>query len=118
MPSFRQLWEHMRRLKEEQSEEQPGDTPAMMAIRTGLNQDPNFWSMFQAVLGNSEHIADLLGVPPEKISSWHSRISENLDKVQQTDEQPDAGSEQDTKTDMLPTGMGTPENGPANTPSY
>lgn len=101
MPTFLQLWENMRHFKEEASQ---GETPAMQAIRTGLNESPDFWDMFLAVCNNAEHLADLLQIPQEKIGSWRAHINAALQQVQDADGQPDETTEKDTNKEMIPTG--------------
>jgi len=86
MTSFQRLWEHMRRYREEAD---PSESKAMDAIRTGLNIRPDFWDDFLLVVNNSTALSELLDVPSVKISSWHSKVREVLDKVQQTDAVPD-----------------------------
>ncbi len=97
--SFLQLMDHLERINEE-----AGESPAMQAIRTGMNQSDEFWDQFVAVCGNAENLADLLDIPPEKIGGWRARVMDNMAKVQQADEQPDETTEKGTKKTVLPTG--------------
>ncbi len=102
MVTFWQLCENMRRFREDQ--EGLGETPAMQAIRTGLNESPDFWDMFLAVTNNAEHLADLLKVTPEQVGSWRAHVTQALQKVHDADEQPDETTEKGTKKEMIPTG--------------
>lgn len=103
MPTFLQLWENMRRFKEE-NEENLGETPGMQAIRTGINQSPDFWQMFMDVCNNASHMADLLKVTPEQVGAWRSQVQQALQKVQDADKQPDETTEKGTNKEMIPTG--------------
>jgi hypothetical protein len=98
--TFLQLMERIDRLREEDA----GETPGMQAIRTGLNQSEDFWDNFLAVCNTAEHLADLLGIDPEKVSGWRPKIMNTLAKVQKADEQPDETTEKGTKKTVLPTG--------------
>lgn len=104
MPSFLQLMYIMRQQNlAEGHEAGRGDTPAMVAIRTGMNLSETFWDDFMGVCNNAENLADLLGVQPEEIGAWRSRIEAHLKKVEDADSQPGGG--EDTENKMLPTGV-------------
>lgn len=96
MISFRQLWENMEASRDETSE-----SKASSAIRTGIGVSEDFWDNFLAVVNNSSGLSELLDVPVTKISSWHHRVREELDKVKKADEVPDTS----TKKKMLHTGI-------------
>lgn len=81
MVSFQRLWENMQGGAD-------GDKP-MDAIRTGLNVREDFWDDFLLVLNHSDALAELLQVSPVKISGWHSRVREYLEKVKAADAVPD-----------------------------
>lgn len=106
MVSFAKLWEQM-----QEDEEVGADTPEMEAIRTGLNQNEDFWDQFLLVCNNSNALATLLGVRPDQVSSWHPKVQKALDKVRKSDDQP-SGSD-DVKKEMLPTGDDGPPAHPA-----
>lgn len=96
MISFQQLWENM-----EASRDEPSESKASSVIRTGIGVSEDFWDNFLAVINNSTGLSELLDVPVTKISSWHHRIREELDKVKQADGVPDTS----TKKKMLHTGL-------------
>jgi hypothetical protein len=81
MVSFMRLWENMTHEKDAEHI----DTGAMKAIRTGLNIRDNFWDDFLVVLNNAEALSELLGVRPEQIAGWASRIKHNLERVKRAD---------------------------------
>ena len=83
--SFQKLWENMQSQKNKSSH----DDKSMSVIRTGLGVDENFWDNFLQVINNSEGLSQLLDVPTTKISSWHSKVREVLDKVKEADSTPD-----------------------------
>jgi hypothetical protein len=106
MLTFGQLWDCMQSERLGEGHGGLGETPAMQAVRTGLNQSDDFWDQFLLVCNNAEHLADLLGVPAQKIASWRPRVQKELEKVRRADEQPDDTTEDGTKKEMLPTGGG------------
>jgi hypothetical protein len=84
---------------------------AMEAIRSGLHlrkkECGNFWEDCISVCGNADAMSALLEVPKEKVTGWHNKIREMLDKVEE-----DEGDEKDSKKrEQIPTG----EEGPAPT---
>jgi len=97
MISFQKLWENMETAKGDE----PIDSKASSAIRTGIGVREDFWDDFLAVINNSSGLAELLDIPVTKISSWHHRIREELDKIKKADESP-SGSGNRT---MIHTGL-------------
>lgn len=85
MPSFQKLWENIQAAKEKS----PKDDRAMSAIRTGIGVRENFWDDFLLVINNSEGLSELLDIPSFKISGWHDKVKQALDKVGQADTNPD-----------------------------
>lgn len=85
MASFQRLWENIQTSKEKS----PQDDRAMMAIRTGIGIRDNFWEDFLLVINNSEGLSELLDVPTVKISEWHDKIKQALEKVQKVDGTPE-----------------------------
>ena len=96
MISFQKLWENM-----EAKSQEPLDSKASSAIRTGIGVREDFWDDFLSVINNSSGLSELLDVPVTKISSWHHRVREELDKVKKADEMPDTN----TKKKMIHTGL-------------
>jgi len=97
--SFQRLWEHM---YAPEKDAEHIDTKSMKAIRTGIAVRENFWDDFVQVCNNSDAIAELLGVRPEQVSGWGSRVKHNLDRVQKADTAGDSEGKQKTK--VLDTG--------------
>lgn len=97
MVSFQKLWENIESSRKEGSLEDK----AMAAIRTGLNADEEFWDTFLLVINNSSALSELLDVPVTKISSWHKRVRDALERVKQADEVPDPKD----KGKMIHTGL-------------
>lgn len=60
-----------------------------------------FWDEFITLCANREGMAELLGVAPEKVSSWPSKIREHLDELQKSDAQNPSEPEDQ---EMIPTG--------------
>ena len=85
MSSFQKLWENM----QVQKQTSPNDDKAMSAIRTGIGVRDDFWDDFLQVINNSEGLAELLDIPVTKISGWHEKVKQVLDKVQKADSMPD-----------------------------
>ncbi len=97
--SFRQLMENM---YSPEKDAEHIDTKSMKAIRTGIAVRENFWDDFLQVCNNTDAIAELLGVRPEQVSSWGSRVKHNLERVNRADA---AGEgEEKPKTKVLDTG--------------
>ena len=97
MISFQKLWENMEASKGQESL----DSKSSSAIRTGIGVREDFWDDFLSVINNSSGLSELLDVPVTKISSWHHRVREELDKVKKADEMPDASG----KKQMIHTGL-------------
>lgn len=76
-----QLWNNISLIKENVAE-----TPAMKAIRTGLNIDDNFWNNFILICNNPEALSELLDVNMEKVASWGNKVKHNLDLVKNNKE--------------------------------
>lgn len=80
------------------------DTGAMQVVRAGLELRPegetSFWDEFIQLLSNSEGVAELLGVSPEKISGWPHRITKALEQIEQQQEP----SQEEDDAEMVPTG--------------
>ena len=77
--SFQKLWENMSLL------ERHNDDASMAAIRNGIGIRANFWEDFLLLLNDSEGLSDLLGVPVDKIGTWHDAVKKNLNRVQESD---------------------------------
>lgn len=92
MPSFFQLWEALER-------QGTAESPAMRAVRSGLNLREDFWDDFIRVCNDAPAVADLLGVSVNLVETWGSRVSESLDKVKGQEE------ENPTRTKVLDTGL-------------
>ncbi len=101
MVSFLEVWDNMKRYKEEKDAEHI-DTGAMKAIRTGLSVNETFWDDFMQVCNNAEKVADLLGVRVEQVLGWSTRIKQSLEKVQQADA--NGEGEEKPKTKVMDTG--------------
>ena len=81
MTSFQRLWENIQISKEKA----PKDDKAMSAIRTGIGIRDNFWDDFLQVINNSEGLSELLDISTVKISEWHQRIKDALEKINSVD---------------------------------
>lgn len=81
MTSFQKLWENIQLSKEKS----PKDDRSMSAIRTGIGVRENFWEDFLLVINNSDGLSELLDIPTVKISNWHERVKNALDKVKKID---------------------------------
>ena len=73
-------------------EQMDGDTlleevnlKAVVAIRAGLNIDPNFWDNFLKICNQSQSLSELLGIRRETIARWPGQIRENLANVEKLD---------------------------------
>lgn len=102
MVSFRSLWEQMESSPLMTSGD---DSRALNAVRAGKNlhsdDDVPFWDEFITLCANRDGLAELLDISPEKISSWPSRIKEQLEKLQKSDvSNPKAEEEKE----VIPTG--------------
>lgn len=62
------------------------ESKSMLAIRNGIGIKKSFWDDFLLLLNNSESVAELFGVPLEKVATWRSKIHHNLKEVKKTDE--------------------------------
>ena len=85
MSSFQKLWENI----QNQKENKPQDDKAMSAIRTGIGIREDFWDDFLLVINNSEGISELLDIPTSKIASWREKVKNVLNKVKQSDSNPE-----------------------------
>ena len=66
------------------------ESKAMQVIRVGNNLrskgDGSFWDDFIRVIGNSEGIAELLGVSSDIVSRWGPKVQEAMQKVERADQ--------------------------------
>jgi hypothetical protein len=81
------------------------DGPALAVVKAGKELrgegESSFWDEFISLCSNSDGLADLFGVSKEKINSWPARISEYLDKIEQSSD----GSVGDKEEkEVMPTG--------------
>lgn len=101
--SFSKLLENMQRDAEE------NDRKAKEAIRAGLNLRTagcgSFWDDFIQVCGNTQGMAELLGVPSHQIARWAGRIRECITKVNREDSEQNKNG----KAVMISTGDGDTE---------
>jgi len=78
---------------------------AMEAIRSGLHLRKkdcgDFWEDFIAVCGNADAMSALLEVPKEKVTGWHNKIREMLDKADEADNDSEKSGK---KREQIPTG--------------
>jgi hypothetical protein len=78
---------------------------ALSVIRTGLDMhdegETSFWDEFISLCGNSDGMAELLGIGRDKITSWPSRVREMLEKAQRANSEDPSQKDQ---TEMIPTG--------------
>lgn len=58
---------------------------SMLAIRNGLGIKNEFWKDFLLLLNNPEAVAELFGVPIERVSTWKNKINHSLDLVKKSD---------------------------------
>lgn len=73
-------------LIEEQSTcESAENSKSILAIRAGLNVNPQFWEEFMQVCNQSSALAELLGVRQEVIGGWSAKIRTGLKQVEQMD---------------------------------
>jgi hypothetical protein len=86
MVSFCTLWENM---ENNSISKNDISDKAISVVKTGLQVDENFWENFLRVMNNSSGLSELLDVPSEKITKWHSRIKDALKKI--NDESDDVG---------------------------
>lgn len=98
------LWQLVREQDESEMENPLLDSgepsKAESLIKAGLNlrsseECGSFWEDFMQLLANKEGFSDLLGVSPSTVTTWHSKISDTLDKIKER-KTPDKA--------MLPTG--------------
>lgn len=61
------------------------ETKSMLAIRNGIGIRSNFWDDFLLLLNNSESVAELFGIPLEKVSTWREKIRNYLKEVKELD---------------------------------
>jgi len=86
MVSFCTLWENM---ENNSISKNDISDKAISVVKTGLQVDENFWENFLRVMNNSSGLSELLDVPSEKITKWHSRIKDALKEI--NDEIDDVG---------------------------
>lgn len=81
------------------------DGPALSVVKAGKEfrgeGETSFWDEFISLCSNSGGLADLFNVSKEKVNSWPARISEYLDKVEQSNDN-HADKEEDKQ--IVPTG--------------
>jgi hypothetical protein len=97
MISFDQVWEAMEKAKSPLMNS--GDSSETIAIaRTGEDLcDGKFWENFIKLCSNSNGMAQLLGVSPEKVIGWPAKIKNALEDLQKD-------KEEQGKTTLIPTG--------------
>lgn len=82
------------------------DTKATQIIRAGLHLrhegETPFWDDFMQICANADGLAHLLGVKPEQVSTWTSRIKDAL--AQEEKQSQNDPNETDERDEMLPTG--------------
>lgn len=105
MVSFQRLWEAMEKSGTSPLMDSGDDGQVLTAVRVGKNlrkeDESPFWDDFITICSNSQGLSELLGVSPEKISSWPSRVREALDKLEKHDaESPNIKDDKE----MIPTG--------------
>lgn len=61
------------------------ESKSMLAIRNGLGIKKDFWNDFLLLLNNSEAVAELLGVPIERVSTWKNKVNHSLNLVKKSD---------------------------------
>lgn len=102
MLSFQQLLEQMQKSPLMTSGD---DSRVLTAVRVGKDMhkegDTPFWDEFIKLCGNTDGLAELLDVSPQKISSWPSRIQKNLEKLQKHDAESPHHKEEEK---LIPTG--------------
>jgi DNA-binding transcriptional regulator YdaS (Cro superfamily) len=84
------------------------ESKGLSVIRTGQSMhgedaDGSFWEDFISLCGDTEGMAELLGVRPEQVNSWPSKIREAIQSVEKHDMQGENKPEE--KQQMLPTGQ-------------
>lgn len=62
------------------------ETKSMLAIRNGIGIKKDFWEDFLLLLNNSEAVAELFGLPLEKVATWRNKIYHILKEVKKIDE--------------------------------
>lgn len=96
--SFSKLLENM------QKDTEQTERHAKEAVRAGLNLRSadcgSFWDDFIQVCGNTQGMAELLGVPTHQISRWGSRIRDYVTKVNREETE----QNKDGKAVMISTG--------------
>ena len=96
--SFSKLLENI------QKDAEQTDRKAKEAIRSGLNLRTancgNFWDDFIQVCGNTQGMAELLDVPPQKISRWASSIRQYVTQINREDSEQNKNG----KATMISTG--------------
>lgn len=94
MSSFQQLFERLESQRSDLSNDKSLD-----AIRSGMNIKEDFWDDFLMLINNSGALSDLLDIPVTKISSWHEKIKNGLEKVKEAD------GEVREKKELIKTGL-------------
>ena len=90
---FLEAWERVRQFTEDE------ESVALSAITTGQNVAEDFWDNFVMVCNNKEGIASLLGVSPEQVAGWPTKVKEKMNQVEPKDID-------QTKTSLIHTGEG------------
>jgi hypothetical protein len=111
MTTFLDLWESMRRFKE--NEDGPlldsgEESVAMRSIRTGMGFSDDFWENFKSLCNDAEGLSELLEIPKEKITGWSSKIDDLIEQIKSKDGESDHSEK---KSEMIPTGN-EPKMGP------
>ena len=104
MVSFSDLWEIMERPTSPLMGSGE-DSEILTVVRAGKDlrkeEETPFWDDFITLCSNSRGLAELLGVPSEKVMSWPAKIQEYVEKLQDHDAEDPNVSDED---EMLPTG--------------
>lgn len=84
------------------------ESKGLSVIRSGNSMrgedgGDSFWKDFMSLCGDSTGMAELLGVRPEQVNIWPSKIREALQTVEKHDMQGENKPEE--KQEMLPTGQ-------------
>lgn len=89
MVSFSRLWEAMEKSGTSPLMDTGNDSEILTVVRAGKNlrqeDESQFWDDFISLCSNSRGLSDLLGVSPEKITSWPPKIKEALEKLEKHD---------------------------------
>ncbi len=79
------------------------DQRAMSVVRSGNTlSHSEFWEDFMMLCGDAEGMAQLLGVRPDQVRTWSSRIRDAKDHVRKLDSSGEESPEE--HDEILPTG--------------